>query len=195
MNIHTYEKVWLVAAMVLIVGFIGTIAYGSTGVGIAMISDDEETIDPNALDEDERFADPRVEEVGENEYEVYVVAYQYGFDPGSEHITEPIVVPENSEVTFYVTSEDVIHSFSLVGTNVNTMVVPGEVSTMTAEFDEPAEYGILCNEYCGSGHHSMEGMLYVVPEDEFDIDDQEDESEGDRDEADQNNGESAGEDE
>jgi cytochrome c oxidase subunit 2 len=80
-----------------------------------------------------------------------------------------IEVPANSEVTFYITSRDVTHSFSVVGTNVNTMVIPGEISQMTVQFDEPGEYGILCNEYCGEFHHTMEGKLNVVPEDEFDL--------------------------
>ncbi|MDQ2049822.1 cytochrome c oxidase subunit II [Natronolimnohabitans sp. A-GB9] len=163
MKIHTYEKLWLGAAMVLIVGFIATITYGSVGLGITMIGDDEPAIEPDALDEDERFADPRVEHVGENEYEAYVVARTFLFQP------DPIEVPANSEVTFYVTSTDVIHSFSVVGTNTNTMVIPGEISTMTVELDEPGEHGVICNEYCGSGHHNMEGELHVVPEDEFDM--------------------------
>ncbi|MDQ2050766.1 cytochrome c oxidase subunit II [Natronolimnohabitans sp. A-GB9] len=163
MKIHTYEKLWLGAAMVLIVALIATITYGAVGLGISMVDDEEETIDPDALDEDDRFNDPRVEHVGENEYEAYVVARTFMYQP------DPIEVPANSEVTFYVTSTDVIHSFSVVGTNINTMVIPGEVSSMTAEFDEPGEYGVVCNEYCGSGHHTMEGQLHVVPEDEFDM--------------------------
>ncbi len=162
MNIHTYEKLWLVAAMVLIVGFIATVTYGAVGVGIEMVDDDGATLDPNSLDEDERFSDPRVEEVGEDEYEVYVVARQFLFQP------DPIEVPANSEVTFYVTSADVIHGFEVAGTNVNTMVIPGEVAKLTVQFDEPDEYGIVCNEYCGSGHHGMEGKLIVTPEDEYD---------------------------
>ncbi len=163
MNIHTYEKAWLAASLLLIVGFIVTITYGSVGLGIAMIDDSEDTIEPDELDEDERFAEPRVEQVGENEYEAYVVARTFFYNP------DTVEVPANSEVTFYVTSGDVIHSYSVVGTNLNTMVIPGEVSTMTAEFDEPGEYGVICNEYCGGGHHDMEGQLHVVPEDEFDM--------------------------
>ncbi|PCR90727.1 cytochrome c oxidase subunit II [Natrinema ejinorense] len=163
MNIHTYEKVWLAAAMVLIVGFIATITYGAVGPGIAMIDDNGGTIDPANINDHERFGDPGVEHVGGNEYEVNVVAQAWLYTP------DQIEVPENSEVTFYVTSRDVTHSFSVVGTNINTMVVPGQVSEMTVQFDEPGEYGILCNEYCGEGHHTMEGLLTVVPEEEFDL--------------------------
>ncbi|RQG94200.1 cytochrome c oxidase subunit II [Natrarchaeobius chitinivorans] len=165
MNIHTYERLWIVGAMVLIVGFIATITYGSVGLGITMIDDEEETLAPDEIGEDERFADPRVEQVGEDEYAAYVVAQTFVFQP------DPIEIPADSEVTFYVTSRDVIHSFTVVGTNTNTMVIPGEVATMTVEFDEPGEYGVICNEYCGAGHHDMEGELTVVEAEEFDLTD------------------------
>ncbi|ARS91035.1 cytochrome c oxidase subunit II [Natrarchaeobaculum aegyptiacum] len=163
MKIHTYERFWLAGSMVLIVAFIVTITYGTVGLGITMIGDEEEALPPGEIDEDDRFEDPRVEQVGENEYEAYVVAQTFLFRP------EPIEIPAGNEVTFYVTARDVIHSFTVVGTNTNTMVIPGEVSTMTVEFEEPGEYGVICNEYCGSGHHDMEGQLIVHPEDEFDL--------------------------
>ncbi len=165
MHIHRYEKLWLVVSLLLIVGLIATVTYGAVGAGVAMISDEEDTVDPNALSEDDRFAEPRVEHVGENEYEAYVVAQAFIFRP------DPIEIPEGSTVTFYITSPDVIHGFQLAGTNVNTMVIPGEVAKLTVEFDEPGEYGVVCNEFCGSGHHDMEGLLIVHPEDEYEHDD------------------------
>ncbi|SFR30682.1 MULTISPECIES: cytochrome c oxidase subunit II [Halorubrum] len=161
MHIHAYEKLWLALSIVLILALIGTVTYGAVGPGVAMVADSQSTIDPAALDEDERFSEPRVEQVGENEYEAYVVARQFGFQP------DPIVVPANSTVTFYVTSADVIHGFEVVGTSANTMVVPGEVSEITVETDEPTEYGIVCNEYCGAGHHVMQGKLHVVSQSQF----------------------------
>ncbi len=169
MNIHTYEKAWLGVALALIVFFIATIVYGTVGAGIAMVDDSGEAIDPNELSDHPDFGDPGVERVGENEYEVYVVAQAFFFNPGTERVTGPIEVPANSEVTFYITSADVIHGFSVAGTNVNTMVIPGEVAELTVEFDEPDSYGIVCNEYCGANHHNMEGMIEVVPEDQFEL--------------------------
>jgi cytochrome c oxidase subunit 2 len=163
MNIHTYEKFWLVASMVLIVGFILTITYGSVGLGIAMVDDSDDTIDPENVNDHPEFGDPGVERVGENEYVVHVLALQFAYLP-----TE-IEVPADSTVTFRLTSADVIHSFSVVGTNANTMIIPGEIASITVETDEPGEYGIVCSEYCGSGHHDMEGKLVVVPQDEFEL--------------------------
>jgi cytochrome c oxidase subunit 2 len=163
-EIHRFEKMWLAASVVLIVGLIATITYGAVGAGVTMVNDAGGTVDPQNLGATE-FADPGVRQVGEDHYEVYVVARQFQFEPGS---AEPIRLPAGSTVTFYITSADVIHGFSLVGTNVNMMVIPGQVSEATVEFDEPGEYGLICNEYCGSAHHTMEGQLVVVPESEFD---------------------------
>jgi cytochrome c oxidase subunit 2 len=47
------------------------------------------------------------------------------------------------------------------------MVIPGQVATVTTEFEEPTSYGIVCHEYCGSGHHTMEGQVRVVPQSEY----------------------------
>jgi cytochrome c oxidase subunit 2 len=146
------------------------VTYGAVGPpGIQMIDDAGGTVDPaaianNQFDASETFREPGVYQVGENQYAVYVVARQFVFAPGS---SEAIQVPANSRVTFYVTSADVIHGFSLVGTNVNAMVIPGQVTKMTVEFGEPTTYGIVCNEYCGSGHHTMAGTVEVVPSDGF----------------------------
>ena len=166
MEIHRFEKVWVACALLLIVGFIATITYGAVGAGVAMVSDEGGTVDAQNL-QDTEFADPGVRQVGEDEYEVYVVAQQFIFRPGT---SEDIVVPANSEVTFYITSPDVIHGFNIVGTNVNSMAIPGQVAKLKVRFDEPKEYGIVCHEYCGAAHHEMAGVIRVVPESEFSMD-------------------------
>jgi len=167
MEIHRFEKVWLAAAILLIVGFIATITYGAVGAGVAMVSDSGGTVDSGALDEHPEFSDPGVRQIGENRYEVYIVAQQFVFEPGTG---TPIELPAGSTVTFYITSADVVHGFNLVGTNLNTMAIPGQVAEVTVEFpEEPQNYGMVCHEYCGSGHHEMAGNLRTVPPSEFDL--------------------------
>jgi cytochrome c oxidase subunit 2 len=163
MEIHRYEKLWTAAALLLIVGFIATVTYGALGPGVTMVDDSGGTIDSGSLGETQ-FGDPGVTQTGENQYEVHVVARQFLFQPGTG---SPIRVPANSEVTFYITSADVVHGFEVAGTNVNVMAVPGQVAEITVRFDEPAQYGIVCHEYCGAAHHTMAGQLVVVPEDEY----------------------------
>jgi cytochrome c oxidase subunit 2 len=164
MEIHRFERLWLGLSTLLVVGIVATVVYGAVGPGVEMVDASGGTID-NANLEGTEFEDPGVRQVGEDEYEVYVVARQFYFQPGT---SSPIQVPAGSTVTFHVTSADVIHGFHIAETNVNTMVIPGQDATLTAEFDEAGEYGIVCHEYCGSGHHSMEGKIEVVPQSQFD---------------------------
>jgi cytochrome c oxidase subunit 2 len=164
MEIHKYEKLWLAGALLLIVGFIATVSYGAVGAGVEMIGNDGGQVDPDSLDQHPKFGEPGTYASDDGDYDVYVVAQQFAFVPGTE---EPVRVPANSEVTFHVTSRDVIHGYEIVGTNANTMAIPGQVATMTVEFNEAGEYGLLCNEYCGSAHHAMEGKIVVVPQDEW----------------------------
>ena len=167
MHIHRYEKLWLGLSILLIIGFIATITYGAVGAGVTMI-DNGETLNPNDLGDHPQFGDPGVEQVGPNEYDVYIVAQQFVFRPGTTIAGQPpVTVPANSTVNFYITSADVIHGFNIVGTNANTMAIPGEVAEVTVEVGGPQEYGIVCHEYCGQGHHNMEGLMQVVPEDEY----------------------------
>jgi len=163
MQVHNFEKVWFGAAMLLVVGFIATIAYGSVGAGISMVDDSGGQISAQAVsngDTGTGFDDPGVVKQNDSHYVVYVVAQQFQFVPGTGD--NPIRVPADARVTFRVTSADVMHGFSIVGTNVNTMVIPGQVSAVTAEFDEPGTYGLVCHEYCGAGHHEMGGSVEVV---------------------------------
>ena len=161
MHVHRFERLWLVAALVLIVLFIGTVTYGAAGAGYGMVDDTGGEADPTDPTASENFREPGVYNGSEaGHYDVYVEAKQFLFVPGT---SSPIRVPANSTVTFHITSTDVLHGFEVVGTNINTMAVPGQVATVTVEFDDPDTYGLVCNEYCGSGHHTMEGQLQVVP--------------------------------
>lgn len=61
-------------------------------------------------------------------------------------------------MTFTLASPDVIHGLVLTGTNSNVMV-PGQISQVTARFDRPGEYLWVCHEYRGFGHHQMYGKV------------------------------------
>lgn len=177
MEIHKFEKIWLAVALLLIVGFIATIVYGAAGAGVKMVDDSGGQVDPADIqnanyDQIDNFKSPGVRAADDDpttDYTVHVVARQFQFVPGTTIGSgEPITVPADSRVTFYVTSPDVIHGFGVAGTNVNTMVIPGQVAKFTTEFDEAKTHGIVCNEYCGAAHHTMAGQIKVVPQSQFD---------------------------
>ncbi len=171
MEIHRFEKFWTVVSILLIVGFVGTIVYGAVGPGVAMVDDEGGTVDIDAVasgeyDRLDNFEEPTrtAERVSGDRYEAYILAKRFSFEPGTG---ESLQVPADSTVTLHITSPDVMHGFELVGTNVNTMIIPGQVTKVTVEFDEPGTYNIVCAEYCGSAHHLMEGTVEVLPEAQF----------------------------
>lgn len=166
MHIHRFEKLWIGLSLFLIAAFIAIVMYGFTVLGLTVPGGDEEggTVDVMNLAETP-FNTPGVRKTDDGEYEVYMLAQQYFFRPGSG---EPLTLPADARVTFKVTSPDVLHGFQVAGTNINSMVIPGQVAQFTTVFSETGEYGILCNEYCGGAHHTMEGLIEVVPPSEFD---------------------------
>ena len=153
MNVAFYEKLWMWAAGVLIVAFLATIGVGVAGSALQPPSH-VETIDPTKIWNDPRFAQHGAT-VDEHGVTVAVVAMMYAFE------NPEIRVPAGRPVTFRITSADVTHGFQIVGTNGNTMVVPGYISQFTTVFRHPGEYLIVCNEYCGLGHHLMAAKLIV----------------------------------
>jgi cytochrome c oxidase subunit 2 len=93
---------------------------------------------------------------------VRMLAEQYAFYPSC------VVVPEGVPVTFRATSSDVVHGFQILGTNVNSMVVPGYVSTFVATLSGAGERAMPCHEFCGVGHAAMWARVRVLKRAEFD---------------------------
>jgi cytochrome c oxidase subunit 2 len=57
---------------------------------------------------------------------------------------------------------DYQHGFSLQPVNINIQVHPGYEMVLTITPSAAGEYGVVCNEYCGLGHHTMVGKIFVV---------------------------------
>lgn len=165
MEIHRFEKIWIVASILLIVGYIATVTYGAIGAGVQMVGQEggqiEDPANPTASD---NFREPGVYKIDDNHYAVYVLARQFVFRPGTN---DPITLPAGSKATFHLTAPDVLHGFQVVNTNINIMAIPGQVGEFTVRFNQAGEYGIVCHEYCGVGHHLMEGQIKIVPKNEF----------------------------
>ena len=71
-------------------------------------------------------------------------------------------VPAGSHVIFYLTSGDVIHGFKVFDTNINIMVIPGQISQVERTFNTPGTYHFVCHEYCGAPHPTMTGVVTVT---------------------------------
>ncbi|RMF00899.1 MAG: cytochrome C oxidase subunit II [Alphaproteobacteria bacterium] len=62
----------------------------------------------------------------------------------------------------HLSSLDWQHGFSLQPTNINIQVHPGIEHVITLTPTETGTFGVVCNEFCGLGHHQMVGRIHVV---------------------------------
>jgi cytochrome c oxidase subunit 2 len=74
----------------------------------------------------------------------------------------PILELENGKTyRLHLTAMDYQHGFSLQPENINVQVIPGYEHVISITPNRSGTYGILCNEFCGIGHHKMVSRLYV----------------------------------
>lgn len=62
----------------------------------------------------------------------------------------------------HLSSADWMHGFSLQPENINLQVIPGYDMVLTITPTSSGEFSVVCNEFCGIGHHTMVGKIYVV---------------------------------
>ncbi|HSU07052.1 MAG TPA: hypothetical protein VLI93_15920 [Acetobacteraceae bacterium] len=144
-------SVFVVALLVVMAGFAGI--HQAT-----MPQSRVETADPGRLHISGEFIESNLGAAIEPDGSVTVraIGQQYSFTP------QCILVPTETPVTFRATSGDVVHGFLIDGTNVNTMLVPGYISTISTRFDKPGEHHMPCHEFCGVGHEGMWGNIKVI---------------------------------
>jgi cytochrome c oxidase subunit 2 len=86
--------------------------------------------------------------------DVYMVARLWDWWPILE-------LKKGESYRLHLSSMDWQHGFSLQPTNLNVQVLPGLDMVMTVTPNQSGEFSIVCNEYCGIGHHKMVGKIYV----------------------------------
>jgi len=155
-HVHRYERIWMGFGLAMLALFLAAITTAALVDGIVPPSSGQR-IDPTRVAQTPPFDHPGLRQVGDHLYEAYYVAHVFAFSPAK------ISVPRGSRVTFFVTTPDVVHGFSIPLTGVNVTAVPGWVSSAAHTFRDPGTYLLVCNEYCGSGHQLMAGQVEVTP--------------------------------
>jgi cytochrome c oxidase subunit 2 len=154
---HKFEKIWLIfgfGALLVFLTVIGVSAFYLGNQPPSCLA----TIDPEKVDTTAPFDKPGLKKVEGKEwdYELVFVASAFSYSPAR------VEVPLGAKVKVIATSKDVMHGFQAAGTNVNMMLEPGYISEVVTTFKNPGEFLIVCNEYCGVGHHMMHSMIEVV---------------------------------
>ncbi|NYF23872.1 cytochrome B5 [Sporosarcina sp. JAI121] len=165
MHLHKYEKIWLIFGMASLVLFLLIIGFAAFWKGTHPQSHIE-TIDPQNVEAHDAFKPENlgIREVADGKYIVNIVASAFNYDFGKDkegNAIKTIRVPKGSTVLYQITTKDVVHGFQVAGTNVNMMVEPGHISRYETVMKNTGEFTVVCNEYCGIGHHQMFGTVEV----------------------------------
>jgi len=156
------ERRWATICVLVIVIFVAVAAFAGIHQA-AMPQARVEMVSPTRLHLGGEFVETNLGSAVEPDGTVTVRALgqQYSFTP------QCMIVPTDTLITFRATSPDVIHGFLIEGTNVNTMLVPGYVSTINVRFDRPGDHLMPCQEFCGVGHEGMWAKVRVIDRADF----------------------------
>jgi cytochrome c oxidase subunit 2 len=86
--------------------------------------------------------------------DVYLTAMAFQWRP-------VLRLQKGAQYTLHLSSLDVNHGFSLFPINVNFQVVPGYDYGLRVRPNTSGDFRIMCNEFCGIGHHMMVGRVIV----------------------------------
>jgi cytochrome c oxidase subunit II len=86
--------------------------------------------------------------------DVYLAAFAYQWTP-------ILRLQKGAQYTLHLSALDVNHGFSLYPINVNFQVVPGYDYGLRVTPSASGDFRIICNEFCGIGHHTMVGRVIV----------------------------------
>jgi len=89
--------------------------------------------------------------------DIYLAAMTYQWTP-------ILKLRRGAQYILHISSLDVNHGFSLYPLNVNFQIIPGYDYGLRVTPTEAGDFRILCNEFCGIGHHTMLGRLIVTDE-------------------------------
>ena len=81
---------------------------------------------------------------------------------------EEVVLPVGKNIRIQITSEDVIHSWTIPSFGVKHDAVPGRINESWFNIEKPGIYYGQCSELCGIQHAYMPIKVHAVTQEEFD---------------------------
>ncbi len=102
--------------------------------------------------------------------DIYVIGKQWMWklqQPNGRREINELHVPVGQNVRLIMSSEDVIHDFSVPAFRVKMDVVPGRYNTLWFRPTKTGKYHFYCSQYCGTNHAIMGGWVTVMEPDEY----------------------------
>ena len=159
------ELVWIAIAFVWSIFMFGMMVWWHIE-GDQNLSNEVYRIDPEVFAERaEAFTEQyQIGEEGESGYplvhpppgsDIYQLARLWEWWPVLE-------LEKDQTYRLHLSSLDWQHGWSLQPTNINVQVHPGIEHVITLTPTETGVFSVVCNEFCGAGHHTMVGRIRVV---------------------------------
>ncbi|HTZ41383.1 MAG TPA: cupredoxin domain-containing protein [Syntrophales bacterium] len=86
---------------------------------------------------------------------IKITAKKFEYDPNT------VTVKKGAPVVLEFTSLDRLHGFSCPGLGIRTDIAPGKVTPLRFVPQKAGTYPFHCDNFCGSGHEGMTGMIIV----------------------------------
>lgn len=97
--------------------------------------------------------------------QIYIVGKQWMWKvehPGGQRELNALHVPVGRPIQLVMTSQDVIHDFSVPAFRIKRDVLPGRYETIWFEVRAPGAYHLFCTQLCGAGHATMTGDIVAM---------------------------------
>ena len=92
----------------------------------------------------------------ENERVIQITAKKFEYSP------KEITLKKNVPVVLELTSLDRLHGFNCPGLGIRMDIRPGKVNTLRFVPEKVGTFPFHCDNFCGSGHEGMKGMITVT---------------------------------
>lgn len=94
--------------------------------------------------------------------------WEQNADPRELAVDQAIAVPVNKVVHLLITSNDVIHSWTIPSFGVKQQAVPGRTAAVWFQATKTGTYYGQCSVLCGKWHSAMPIAVHVVEQDVYD---------------------------
>lgn len=98
--------------------------------------------------------------------EIYIIGKRWMWKAehaGGQREINALHVPLDRPVELIMTSEDVIHDFSVPAFRLKHDVLPGRYETLWFTATRAGRYSLYCTQFCGLDHSKMVGEVVVLP--------------------------------
>jgi cytochrome c oxidase subunit 2 len=95
-------------------------------------------------------------------------AWRFQYPEEKNLLTNVLVMPVDRNITFKMTSADVIHSFWIPQMGQKQDLLPGVETKIVVTPTKEGNYTLICTELCGLGHSTMRAPVRVVSQAAFD---------------------------